>query len=139
MSELSEKNSSEVSKLHACALSFRDRFRENDAPNIWKKLKKDQYGLVVAIVVDAHSKEVLMQAFQDEAAFTLSLASGLMHYHSRSRDSLWLKGETSGHYQHICALQVDCDGDSLLYSVEQEGVACHTGACSCFYRDISEL
>ena len=139
MSELSEKNANEAVRPHACALAFRERFTEDSAQACWEKLKKDGQNMLVAIVIDANSHEVLMQAFQDKAAFVKSLTSGLMHYHSRSRDSLWLKGETSGHFQHISALRVDCDGDSLLYSIEQVGAACHTGAYSCYYRDIGEL
>ncbi len=110
----------------------------NESLLIWEKLKKNQEGWVVAIVQD-ESAHVLMQAFQNRDAFIRSLESDLMYYYSRSRNCLWLKGESSGHYQHIKDVAVDCDADTLLYTVRQEGAACHTGAYSCFYRSLSEL
>lgn len=109
-----------------------------DAPALWQKLKKNQENMVVVIVQD-EAGQVLMQAFQNREAFLKSLETELMHYYSRSRACLWLKGESSGHYQHIKAISVDCDADCLLYTVEQDCAACHTGAYSCFYRSISEL
>ncbi|NJP41669.1 1-(5-phosphoribosyl)-5-[(5-phosphoribosylamino)methylideneamino]imidazole-4-carboxamide isomerase [Oscillospiraceae bacterium HV4-5-C5C] len=106
---------------------------------IWQALKKDAAGLVCAITVDAATGAVLMQAYQDQAALTRTLETGLLHYHSRSRNCLWLKGETSGHYQHVQAIEVDCDADCLLYRVKADGPACHTGATSCFFRRLEEF
>ncbi len=114
-------------------------FSIEESTVFWQKLKTNDSGLIVAIIIDADSHEVLMQAFQDEEAFAKTLSTGLMHYHSRSRQKLWLKGETSGHFQYVQAIKVDCDADCLSYSVKQKGVACHTGAPSCFYRKVSEL
>lgn len=109
------------------------------AARIWGQLKKDSQGLVTVITRDRADGEVLMQAFMDEEALRATLASGLMHYHSRSRAKLWLKGEQSGHFQQVRHLWADCDGDCLLADVRQFGPACHTGAHSCFFRSIEEL
>ena len=106
---------------------------------IWQKLKKDDHGLVAAIVREAVTGDILMQAFLDEEALKQTLTTGLMHYHSRSRGRLWLKGETSGHFQQVRSLQIDCDGDCLLADVLQLGPACHTGSHSCFYRNLTDL
>ena len=99
----------------------------------WEKLG----GLIPAIAQDYKTKEVLMLGFMNQEALKLSLQSGFVHYFSRSKERIWKKGEQSGHTQKIHALALDCDKDSLLLQVEQEGVACHTGANSCFYRAIS--
>jgi len=92
--------------------------------------------LVPVVVVDAGSHEVLMVAYADEKALDLTRKTGYAHYYSRSRRKLWKKGEESGHLQRIVRILVDCDEDTLLYEVEQEGVACHTGHRSCFYRTL---
>ncbi len=89
-------------------------------------------GLVPVIVQDERSKDVLMLAYANEEALRLSLETGVAHYWSRSRESLWKKGETSGHVQKIRKIDTDCDQDTLLYVVEQVGVACHRGTWSCF-------
>ena len=91
-------------------------------------------GLVPVIVQDNNTKEILMQAYADKQALELTLKEGYAYYYSRSRKSLWKKGETSGNTQKIVKVMIDCDEDCLLYIVEQNGVACHTGAKSCFYR-----
>lgn len=114
-------------------------YTEAEIRTLWGRLKKDGQGLVCAVVTDAERGEVLMQAYQDEEAFRATLRRGLMHYRSRSRGCLWLKGETSGHFQRPVELRVDCDADCLLYRVAQSGAACHTGAYSCFYRRLDEL
>ena len=80
-----------------------------------------------------------MLAYMDGEAFSLTMETGIMHYHSRSRGTLWKKGETSGHFQHVISAKIDCDADTLLFFVDQDGAACHTGAHSCFYRDIEEV
>ncbi|RKP49799.1 bifunctional phosphoribosyl-AMP cyclohydrolase/phosphoribosyl-ATP diphosphatase HisIE [Cohnella endophytica] len=92
-------------------------------------------GLVPAIVQDALSKEVLMMAYMNEESLKLSLESGQTWFWSRSRNELWNKGATSGNTQQIVSLHYDCDGDTLLVKVRQNGPACHTGAYSCFYRE----
>ncbi len=90
--------------------------------------------LVAAIAQDAGTREVLMLAWMDREAWELTLATGYAHYHSRSRDRLWKKGETSGNVQRVLEIRVDCDEDAVLLIVEQTGPACHTGERSCFYR-----
>lgn len=111
----------------------------NQAGEIWAMLKKNSDGMVAVVVTEAGSGEVLMVAYTDEEALTATLKTGKMHYHSRSRNKLWLKGETSGHFQYVRSIRVDCDQDTLLFEVEQIGAACHTGAHSCFYRELNEL
>jgi phosphoribosyl-AMP cyclohydrolase len=94
-------------------------------------------GLIPAIVQDFQTGEVLMLAYINQAAWELSLASGKATYYSRSRDALWIKGETSGHVQRIREVRVDCDRDTVLFRVEQVGAACHKGYRSCFYTQIT--
>ncbi len=97
-------------------------------------LRFDAHGLLPVVTQDAVSGEVLMLAYANRSAVESTLASGRAHYWSRSRESLWQKGETSGHVQEVQEVRVDCDGDSLLYLVRQTGPACHTGERSCFHR-----
>ena len=94
----------------------------------------DDRGLITAVVLDSHTREVLMVAFMDDEALAQTRKTGLAHFHSRSRGRLWLKGETSGHFLRVDAIHVDCDQDALLLLVCPDGPACHTGARSCFYR-----
>ncbi len=94
----------------------------------------DAAGLLTAIAVDAVSGAVLMVAFMDAEALAKTRASGLAHFHSRSRGRLWLKGESSGHFLRVREIRVDCDSDALVLMVDPAGPACHTGAVSCFYR-----
>ena len=96
----------------------------------------DDQELLPAIAQDADSGEVLMLAYVTEEALDRSRETGEAHYYSRSRDELWHKGGSSGHVQRIEEIRVDCDGDAILYLVEQEGGACHTGYESCFYRTL---
>ncbi|MCR5814255.1 MAG: phosphoribosyl-AMP cyclohydrolase [Desulfovibrio sp.] len=94
-------------------------------------------GLIPAIVQDVHDKEVLMLAYLNEEAWKLTLESGEAHYFSRSRQTIWHKGESSGNTQKVLAIRLDCDNDTLLFIVEQRGdAACHTGRRSCFYREL---
>ena len=95
-------------------------------------LKFDKDGLIPAIVVDSISKKVLTLAYMNEQSLEISLEKGLTCFFSRSRQQLWLKGETSGNYQHIVSIITDCDRDALLVTVEKDGPACHTGSESCF-------
>lgn len=94
-------------------------------------------GLVPVVVQDDDTKEILMQAYANKEALELTLKEGYAYYYSRSRKSLWKKGETSGNFQKIVKVMVDCDADCLLYIVKQQGVACHTGAKSCFFREVT--
>ncbi|HWQ74532.1 MAG TPA: phosphoribosyl-AMP cyclohydrolase [Syntrophomonas sp.] len=98
-------------------------------------IKFDAHGLVPAIIQDARSGQVLMLAYMDAAALDKTLANGQTWFYSRSREQLWMKGESSGHVQQVKEILYDCDGDTLLIKVEQTGAACHTGHYSCFYRD----
>jgi phosphoribosyl-AMP cyclohydrolase len=93
-------------------------------------------GLVPAIAQDVETGDVLMLAYVSPEALAATQNTGLAHYYSRSRDELWQKGESSGHVQRVSEIRVDCDGDALLYRVDQDGGACHTGYQSCFYRTI---
>jgi len=106
--------------------------KENGAMIDWDKMK----GLVPVVAQDVNTKEILMLAYANEEAVRLTEETGYAHYFSRSKNALWKKGETSGHLQKIKEVRVDCDGDALLYLVEQTGVACHTGEYSCFYRKL---
>lgn len=94
----------------------------------------DAKGLLIAIAVDAESKDILMVAYMDAEALEKTRETGLAHFHSRSRGKLWLKGESSGHFLRVQEIRVDCDQDALQLIVKPEGPACHTGAKSCFYR-----
>lgn len=102
----------------------------------WSELKKLKDGLVPCVVQDAKNDEVLMVAYMNEEAYEATIRTGRMTYFSRSRNELWIKGETSGHYQYLKSLSIDCDNDTLLARVEQVGAACHTGNRSCFFTDI---
>ncbi len=95
-------------------------------------LKFDQNGLIPAIVVDAISGKVLTLAYMNRESLAISMEKGLTCFWSRSRQELWLKGETSGNYQHIVSITADCDGDALVVKVEKDGPACHKGTDSCF-------
>lgn len=95
-------------------------------------------GLIAAIVQDFSTDEVLMCAFMDREALEKSLSTGRMHFYSRSRKRLWLKGESSGHFQYIKEVRIDCDGDSLLFEVEQITAACHEGYRSCYFRKLED-
>jgi phosphoribosyl-AMP cyclohydrolase len=104
--------------------------------DLLKKLDfKKGNGLIPVVVQDANSKKVLMLAYANEEALEKTLKTGYAHYWSRSRQKLWLKGETSGHTQKIKRVVADCDYDTLLYVVEQKGSACHTGAETCFHHE----
>ena len=103
---------------------------------ILDQLKFDSNGLIVAIVQDDDSNEVLMVAYMNREAVQKTLAGDLACFWSRSRQKFWIKGETSGHMQTVRSVSMDCDGDALLVKVKQEGGACHQGYRSCFFREI---
>ncbi len=103
------------------------------------KLKWDQHGLITAVVQDACTNQVLMVGWMNAEALRLTEQTGEAHFWSRSRTTLWHKGETSGNVMRIVELRVDCDEDTLLLRVDPAGPACHTGEVSCFYRTLKEL
>lgn len=101
-----------------------------------EELKFDEKGLIPAIVVDVHTKEVLTLAYMNKESLQITLEKGCTCFWSRSRQELWLKGETSGNYQHVVSITADCDKDALVVKVEKDGPACHTGAESCFFEPL---
>ena len=102
------------------------------------ELKFDKDGLIPAIVTDAKTKKVLTLAYMNRESLKISMEKGLTCFWSRSREELWLKGETSGNYQHIVSITADCDRDALVVEVEKDGPACHTGTDSCFNDTVYE-
>lgn len=101
-----------------------------------EKLKFDEKGLIPAIVVDATTKKVLTLAYMNKESLQISMEKELTCFYSRSRQELWLKGETSGNFQHIVSITSDCDNDALVVMVEPEGPACHLGTTSCFNNEV---
>jgi len=102
------------------------------------KLKFDDKGLIPAVVVDMDTKQVLTLAYMNEESLRISMEKGLTCFFSRSRRKLWLKGETSGNFQHIVSITADCDMDALVVEVKKDGPACHTGEESCFFNPVYE-
>lgn len=100
------------------------------------ELKFDEKGLIPAVVVDAFSKKVLTVAYMNKESLKISMEKKLTCFFSRSRQKLWLKGETSGNFQHIVSITADCDNDALVVTVEKDGPACHTGSDSCFTKPV---
>jgi phosphoribosyl-ATP pyrophosphohydrolase/phosphoribosyl-AMP cyclohydrolase len=103
---------------------------------MFAEIEFDQQGLVPCVVQDFASGEVLMLAYMSSKSLEMTLETGDLHFHSRSRDELWKKGETSGAFLHLRQLRYDCDGDALVALVDPAGPACHTGQRSCFYREV---
>ncbi|MFA6355517.1 MAG: phosphoribosyl-AMP cyclohydrolase [Candidatus Omnitrophota bacterium] len=103
-----------------------------------KGLKYDKNGLIPAVIQDYKNNEVLMVAYMNDVAVKKTIVTKLAHFYSRSRNKLWLKGESSGHVQKVKEIRFDCDADCLLVKVEQVGGACHTGYRSCFYRKLKD-
>lgn len=131
--------SGNLNNIHSIKSVCKDRGIEVDAftPRIsWDELTPNKDGLIPVIVQDYLNNDVLMLAYMNETAFNKTVTTGLMTYYSRSRQSLWLKGETSGHFQYVKSLHTDCDSDTLLAKVSQVGAACHTGSRSCFFKEI---
>ena len=100
------------------------------------QLKFDKDGLIPAVVVDSITKKVLTVAYMNKESLKITMEKGLTCFYSRSRQELWLKGETSGNYQHVVSITADCDNDALVVAVEKDGPACHTGADSCFTNPV---
>ena len=105
----------------------------------WSDFKLNSDGMIPVIVQDYKTDAVLMQAYMNEEAYLATIHTGKMTYYSRSRQELWIKGETSGHYQYVKSLHADCDMDTILARVVQIGAACHTGSYSCFFNEILTL
>jgi phosphoribosyl-AMP cyclohydrolase len=100
------------------------------------RLRRDEHGLVAAVAQQWDTGEVLMVAWMDAEALRRTLVTGRATYWSRSRQEYWVKGDTSGHAQHVRSVRLDCDGDAVLLSVDQVGAACHTGDRTCFDADV---
>ena len=108
-----------------------------DTQTFLEQVKFDEKGLIPVIAQDAHAKKVRMLAYMNKEALDKTLETGKVHYYSRQRKKLWLKGESSGHFQYLRGMSVDCDGDTLLIQIEQEGgISCHTGYATCFYTTL---
>ncbi|MGV9746275.1 phosphoribosyl-AMP cyclohydrolase [Rhodococcus zopfii] len=105
-------------------------------PRIADRLKRNDAGLFAAVVQEKSTGNVLMMAWMDDEALARTLATRKATYFSRSRDSYWVKGETSGHTQYVHEVRLDCDGDTVLLVVDQTGAACHTGTHTCFDADV---
>jgi phosphoribosyl-AMP cyclohydrolase len=105
-------------------------------PAIATRLKRDANGLFVAVAQERATGQVLMVAWMDDEALARTLATRKATYYSRSRAGYWVKGETSGHTQHVHSVRLDCDGDTVVLEVDQVGAACHTGAHTCFDADL---
>lgn len=103
--------------------------------NFIDQLQFDEKGLIPVIAQDHENGQVLMLAYANKEAIEKTLSEGTVYYYSRSRQELWHKGDTSGHYQIVKEIFYDCDGDAVLIRVDQKGAACHTGKRSCFYRN----
>ncbi|MEV0105491.1 phosphoribosyl-AMP cyclohydrolase [Nocardia sp. NPDC050799] len=105
-------------------------------PAIAARLKRNEAGLVAAVAQERGTGDVLMMAWMDDQALARTLATRRATYYSRSRQQYWVKGETSGHTQYVHEVRLDCDGDTVLLIVDQEGAACHTGTHTCFDTDV---
>ncbi|MBH0120090.1 phosphoribosyl-AMP cyclohydrolase [Rhodococcus sp. NPDC003382] len=105
-------------------------------PRIADRLKRNDAGLFAAVVQEKSTGQVLMMAWMDDEALARTLATRKATYFSRSRNSYWVKGETSGHTQYVHEVRLDCDGDTVLLVVDQTGAACHTGTHTCFDTDV---
>ena len=103
-----------------------------------ERLKFDSAGLIAAVIQDAKNGDVLMVGYMNDVALARTLSSGRVWFWSRSRQEYWRKGDTSGHYQYVKSLDIDCDKDTILAKVEQIGAACHTGNRTCFFTRLAQ-
>lgn len=117
---------------------FQEMARPLETDVEWEEFKLDSDGLIPVVVQDYKTEEVLMLAYMNQEAYETTLATGKMTYYSRSRQELWVKGLTSGHFQYVKEMTVDCDFDTILAKVSQVGAACHTGNKSCFFHEIGK-
>ena len=129
-------NAKEILSIKSLCLSNQVAVNTYEPPFKWSDFKLNSDGHVPVVVQDYKTNEVLMVAYMNEEAYNRTLKTGRMTYYSRSRDELWIKGETSGHYQYVKSLTADCDMDTILAKVSQIGAACHTGSYSCFFNRI---
>ncbi len=106
---------------------------------VLQRIRYDEKGLVPAVVQDEETKQVLMLAYMNEESLRRTLCTGTTWFYSRSRQALWNKGETSGHFQYVSKVSYDCDCDTILVIARQKGAACHTGNFTCFYRDFPQM
>jgi len=118
---------------------MKEKLKIKNQKSKYKYLKFDDKGLIPAVIQDYMNNEVLMVAFMNDEAVKKTITTGKAHFYSRSRNKLWLKGETSGHIQKVKEIRFDCDADCLLVKVRQIGGACHTGYRSCFYRKLKDI
>ncbi len=131
-------NINELNSLKALCRENGIMVKALEARYPWSALKKNGDGMVPVVVQDYKTNEVLMVAYMNEESYLNTIRTGKMTYYSRSRQELWLKGDTSGHYQYVKSLTIDCDLDTILAKVSQVGAACHTGARSCFFTEIAK-
>lgn len=134
--QIINENAKEINALKTLCAQNGVSVNSFEAAYSWNDFKRNADGMVPVVVQDYKTDEVLMVAYMNEAAYENTLKSGKMTYYSRSRNQLWLKGDTSGHYQYVKSLMADCDMDTILARVSQVGAACHTGAHSCFFNEI---
>lgn len=128
-----------IRELHSIKMLCQDNgitVNTYEAAFAWKDFKKNSDGHVTVVVQDYRTDEVLMVAYMNEEAYNATIHTGRMTYYSRSREELWIKGATSGHFQYVKSLTADCDMDTILARVSQVGAACHTGNHSCFFNEI---
>lgn len=130
------ENAKELSAIKALCQTNGIQVNTYEARIPWEELKLNSDEQIPVVVQDYKTDEVLMVAYMNEEAYHMTLKTGKMTYYSRSREELWIKGETSGHYQYVKSLTADCDKDTILAKVSQIGAACHTGAHSCFFNEI---
>ncbi|MBO5291720.1 MAG: bifunctional phosphoribosyl-AMP cyclohydrolase/phosphoribosyl-ATP diphosphatase HisIE [Lachnospiraceae bacterium] len=136
--EVVNENAKEIQALKTLCAGAGIAVNTFEASISWSEFKKNSDGMVPVVVQDYKTDEVLMVAYMNEEAYESTLKTGKMTYYSRSRQELWLKGETSGHFQYVRSLTADCDLDTILAKVSQVGAACHTGNYSCFFNKIME-
>ena len=136
--KLVNENITEISAIKALCRENKIPVEDRGAAYAFSDLKKGPDGLVPVVVQDVKTDAVLMVAYMNEEAYNQTLRTGRMTYYSRSRSELWLKGETSGHFQYVKSLHLDCDNDTILAKVHQIGAACHTGSRSCFFQTLAE-
>lgn len=134
--QIINENAKEMNALKSICAENGVSVNSLEAAFSWQDFKQNSDGLVPVVIQDYKTQEVLMVAYMNQEAYEHTLKTGKMTYYSRSRKELWVKGDTSGHYQYVKSLAADCDMDTILARVSQIGAACHTGAHSCFFQEI---
>ena len=130
------ENAKEITAIKSLCQENGIKVNTFEAALRWEDFKLNSDGQIPVVVQDYKTDEVLMVAYMDEEAYQMTIHTGKMTYYSRSRQGLWIKGDTSGHYQYVKSLTADCDKDTILAKVSQVGNACHTGSHSCFFHEI---